>query len=157
MKNLLKIIKTDMKWGDFLVIAVVLLLGFSLWINLVLGFSSDAGVCEIVVKGEVIARYNLSRMEKDFQSENLLSIVDEFEEKISQDSLIIHMSSAGIDFDIFIEDGKIRFQESNCPDQVCVNTGFVHRAGEIAACVPAGVLVRIVGEYKADDPDFIAG
>jgi len=157
MKNLLKIIKTDMKWGDFLIIAVVLLLGFSLWINLVLGFRSTGGSAEIVVRGEVIAKYNLSNMEKDFQSEKLQSLVDEFSEEISDERIIIHMSSSGIDFELVFEDSKIRFHESNCPDQVCVNTGFVHRTGEIAACVPAGVLVRIVGEYKAEDPDFIAG
>ncbi len=157
MKNLLKIIKSDMKWGDFLIIGVVFVFGFSLWINLVLGFSSSADLCEIVVRGEVIAKYNLATMENDFKSENIYEYVSEFEEEISQDSIIIHMSSSGIDFDLVLEDGKIKFDESNCPDQVCVNTGFVHRSGEIAACVPAGVLVRIVGEYKTDDPDFIAG
>ena len=157
MKNLLKIIKNDMKWGDLLIIGIVLVLGFSLWINLVMGYSSEAGLCEIVVRGEVIAEYNLETMEKDFLSDNLYSFVDEFDEEVSQDSIIIHISSSGIDFELFIQDGQIKFQESNCPDQVCVATGFINRSGEIAACVPAGVLVRIVGGYESDDPDFIAG
>lgn len=157
MQNLLKIIKNEMKWGDFLVIGLILVLGFSLWINLVSGFSSDFGAAEVVVRGEVIAKYNLETMEKEFQSDKIADYLNKFDEEITGDRITLHMTSSGIDFDIILENGKIRFHESNCPDQVCVNTGFIHRSGEIAACVPAGVLVRVVGSYGESDPDFIAG
>lgn len=55
------------------------------------------------------------------------------------------------------EEGKIAFISSDCPDQVCVKTGKLHRAGEYAACLPNGVIVKIVkkGEGSPDDADII--
>jgi hypothetical protein len=37
----------------------------------------------------------------------------------------------------------IAFIESNCPDQVCVNTGIIHRDGQFAACMPNEVVLKI--------------
>lgn len=41
--------------------------------------------------------------------------------------------------------GKIRFSHAECPDQVCVHTGWITRPGEIAVCLPAGVIIKIEG------------
>ena len=41
-------------------------------------------------------------------------------------------------------DGRIRFERSDCPDKVCVNSGWHWRSGEIAACLPNGVVLKIV-------------
>lgn len=49
-----------------------------------------------------------------------------------------------------VKDGAARVVESDCPDRVCVNSGWLSRAGSSAACVPAGVLVRIDGEAEVD-------
>ncbi len=38
------------------------------------------------------------------------------------------------------------FVDSDCPDRVCVNTGMIHRAGEMAACLPNGVVLHIEGD-----------
>jgi hypothetical protein len=47
---------------------------------------------------------------------------------------------------IKIEDGAIAFFESDCPDQVCVHSGFLRRPGQWAACLPNRVLVTILGD-----------
>ncbi len=44
-----------------------------------------------------------------------------------------------------IQNGKARVRESTCPDQVCVHGGWLSRSGQIAACVPAGLCVQILG------------
>lgn len=44
------------------------------------------------------------------------------------------------------ENGRIRFEKANCPDQICVNTGWISRPGQVAVCVPAGVIVKITGD-----------
>lgn len=41
--------------------------------------------------------------------------------------------------------GRIRFSRADCPDQVCVNTGWIDRPGQIAVCLPAGVIIKIEG------------
>lgn len=57
---------------------------------------------------------------------------------------------AGHTVTLRVEDGKIRFLESDCPDRICVNSGWLSRAGQTAACVPAGITVRIDGETATD-------
>jgi hypothetical protein len=44
-----------------------------------------------------------------------------------------------------VKDGRIRVLESDCPHQVCVETGWIGRSGEIIACVPNRVVVRVDG------------
>lgn len=46
---------------------------------------------------------------------------------------------------IVAENGAVWFAEASCPDRVCVQSGKLTRAGESAACLPAGIVVRICG------------
>lgn len=57
------------------------------------------------------------------------------------------------------EDGNIRFEESDCPDKVCINTGKLNKAGQYAACLPNGIVLKIVpaGVYDEDDADIVVG
>lgn len=48
------------------------------------------------------------------------------------------------------KDGSIAFEASDCPDQVCVHTGRISRAGETAACLPNGLLLKIVSEGEGE-------
>lgn len=41
--------------------------------------------------------------------------------------------------------------ESTCPDQVCVRTGRLTRAGEAAVCLPARVILRLEGGEAGAD------
>lgn len=43
-----------------------------------------------------------------------------------------------------VKDGRIRFGTSVCPDHLCEGFGWLQNEGDWAACVPAGVWVRIV-------------
>ncbi|GAB1477022.1 NusG domain II-containing protein [Bacillota bacterium] len=55
------------------------------------------------------------------------------------------------------EEGNIAFIESDCPDKVCINTGSLHKAGEYAACLPNGIVLKIVpaGKRTDDDADIV--
>ena len=44
---------------------------------------------------------------------------------------------------IISENGAIWFESSGCPDQICVRSGKLSRAGESAACLPAGVVIKV--------------
>lgn len=55
---------------------------------------------------------------------------------------LIHFEE-GIKVTIEVQPGKIRFMSSECPDQICVNAGWVTREGHIAACMPARTVVSI--------------
>ncbi len=47
--------------------------------------------------------------------------------------------------------GYIEFLSSLCPDQVCVRTGRLTKAGEAAVCLPAKISVRLEGETVGYD------
>ena len=64
---------------------------------------------------------------------------------LAQDTTLTLTGRNDISVTIAIADGAARFVASGCPDHVCVNTGRVARPGATAACVPAGVVVRIDG------------
>lgn len=42
-----------------------------------------------------------------------------------------------------VRDGKVAIVEADCPNQVCVKTGWIRRPGEVIACVPNKVLVEV--------------
>ena len=46
---------------------------------------------------------------------------------------------------ILVSDGKIGFRESDCPDLVCVHTGMLSKAGDVAACVPNKTVITVSG------------
>ena len=50
-------------------------------------------------------------------------------------------------------------KQSDCPDQVCVNTGKLYKAGQYAACLPNGFVLKIVSEDNKNNnqPDIIVG
>ena len=52
---------------------------------------------------------------------------------------------------VVAERGRIRFEDADCPDKVCVHTGWISRAGQVAACVPNRALIKIVGESSDED------
>lgn len=44
-----------------------------------------------------------------------------------------------------LKDHKIRFLETDCPDKICVRTGFISKVGQSAVCLPNRIVVRITG------------
>jgi len=42
-----------------------------------------------------------------------------------------------------IENHQIRFLSSDCPDKICVNTGYIHNPTESAHCLPNKVSLTI--------------
>lgn len=51
---------------------------------------------------------------------------------------------------IVAENGGIRFEDSGCPDKLCVRSGVLRRSGSVAACLPAGVVIHVDGKKSVD-------
>ena len=52
---------------------------------------------------------------------------------------------------IYAADGKIWFGEAACPDHCCIRYGKLSKNGETAACLPAGVIIRITNGDGSND------
>lgn len=53
--------------------------------------------------------------------------------------------------------GKVAVIEADCPNHVCVRTGWRSRAGDVIVCVPNKTVVRILKEERNDDVDAVTG
>ena len=51
---------------------------------------------------------------------------------------------------VVINDGKVSMTEADCPDELCVKTGKISRAGETIVCLPHRVVVEIKGSPDDD-------
>lgn len=56
---------------------------------------------------------------------------------------------------IEVRNGQARFYSSPCRNQVCVHAGWQSRSGAVAACVPNGLSIQLLGGER--DFDGVAG
>ena len=63
--------------------------------------------------------------------------------------------SRGYTLTVAAENGAVRVSESDCPNQDCVHSGAISRAGQSVVCLPARIAVTLEG--AAADYDLIAG
>ncbi|MEI8198800.1 MAG: NusG domain II-containing protein [Eubacteriales bacterium] len=45
---------------------------------------------------------------------------------------------------VLAEAGKVRVASSDCPDQICVHTGWLTSAGQTAVCLPFKVVLKVI-------------
>jgi hypothetical protein len=55
-----------------------------------------------------------------------------------------------------IRDGRVAVTESDCPNHVCVRTGWRSRAGDVIVCVPNRTVVRIA-RGRSKEPEGVTG
>jgi hypothetical protein len=118
------------KAGDFILLAVILIIAVA---NLgMFTHRNDGDTTAVIIKdGKIIKEIKLDEI---------------------KDRLVI--KNEGIYNSIIVaENGRIRFEESDCPDKVCVKTGWISRPGQTSVCLPAGIIIKIAGE--SDDTDII--
>lgn len=62
------------------------------------------------------------------------------------------------DVTIEVTGNKIHFVDSTCRDKICIHAGFLSRPGEMAACLPNKVAIKIVdsGTGTSGQPDTYA-
>ena len=99
------------------------------------GNENNGAVCEISVDGKIVQTLDLSAPDYEF---NLIQ-------------------NQNIRFSV--KNHAIAFISSDCPDKICVRTGYISRAGQTAACLPNHVIIRITGANKKNNKnaDIIAG
>lgn len=87
-------------------------------------------------KGNVIA---------EIYYKDTLTKVIELSSKSPQEIILASAKNVRIIYD---GQGQIYFKSSDCPDKVCVNAGKLSTPPQTAACLPNGVLIKIVSLNK---------
>jgi len=114
-----------LKKGDFLLVILILAATVAAFAG-IRYFKNDAGGHKIAVikqDNKVIREIDLDRVEEPER----ITLTGKYNNKI------------------LVEKGRIRFEESDCPDLVCVHTGWLDERGSSAACLPNKVVVVIQG------------
>lgn len=125
------------KKSDFIILSVVLVVCAAAWFSYQFMFAGKAAKAEIYYKSQLVETVDLTAgVDKRFS--------------ISQNKNVV--------FHVY-PDGSICFEESDCPDKVCIHAGKLHTIGESAACLPNEIVMKIVakGQRSADDLDIVVG
>lgn len=57
----------------------------------------------------------------------------------------------GLTNTILVEHGRIRVDHADCPDQICVNQGFISDGATPIVCLPNKLIIQITGGGEALD------
>ena len=113
--------RSRLKWGDFVIIGAVLLLAAALTAALAAGTQGERLYAEIWQDNQLVER---------------VALTDDTDRTIDLDG-----------HNVIVLSGKsARMESADCRDQVCVRTGTLTRAGQVAVCLPNRVVLKIVGE-----------
>ena len=118
-----------LKKYDIFIISVILLFSFLSWIIYQYFIADQTSKAEIYHYSELLKTVDLGqRIDKNFSIEENPNIV----------------------FHLF-KDGSISFEESDCPHKLCIKAGKISRPGQFAACLPNGIIIKIVPVERAVD------
>lgn len=119
---------------DLIVILVLLLIAGGIALFKLFAVPSGGGIAQVYVGNALTREIDLSR--------------------VTQTEII--ELDARLKVKLEVSPGAVRFVESQCPDKLCIKTGTLKSPGEYAACLPAGVAVKIVSK-TGTGVDAIAG
>lgn len=125
------------KKTDIIIISILLILSVGGYVAYRKIFSDTKSLANIYYESKLVKTVDLSeKKDYTFRPEQ-------------NDHVLIHVYS----------DGSIAFEESDCPDKVCIHSGKLNTVGESAACLPNKIVIKIVRNDKQnkDDVDIIVG
>ena len=72
---------------------------------------------------------------KTVQTVDLSAVTDKIEIRPNDDYNVL----------IVAENGKIRFEHSDCKDKLCISSGELEKSGDVAVCLPAKTVITVTG------------
>ena len=119
-----------LKWGDFIVFALIAAITVTMFVYSISKKVTGTLIAQVFVENELLHEINLEELNVDKE-------------------ILFHDG----DIKIVAQKNRIRFEKSDCPDLVCVNTGWIEKPGHIAACLPNKMLIKIIG--SDDEVDVV--
>ncbi len=100
-------------------------------------WKTDSSIADVYQNGELIRSIDLSQV-----TESYTFTVE---------------GPAGVNT-IQVEPGRIRVEQADCPDQICVNQGWISDSLVPIVCLPNGLVIQIEASGKTESEyDSVAG
>lgn len=119
----------------FWVILIALVLAASAAAAVLLHVFASGTVANVYLNGECIRSIDLSTVTEDYtftvEGDACTNVVE-------------------------VAPGKIRVQSADCPDQVCVNTGWITDSSTPIVCLPNKLVIRIESDAGSSSVDVVA-
>lgn len=122
-----------MRRGDkilIIIIAAAIAIGYGWKIYVGYKFRNSQGIASIEINGKPYGRYDLGKVGSKIIK---LELPDD--------------ENSVVEFN----DGKVRIKDADCPDRICVKTGWVSKPGEMIVCIPYKVVIKVSGEKQDVD------
>ena len=116
--------------GDFLAVALVLLLAVAVGLLFLPQAGSEAAAVEIYMDGQLVKIIPLSEQVQFTVEGEYTNVIE-------------------------VSGGKVAIIESSCPGMDCVHSGAISTTGRSLVCLPNGLEVRVVG--TSGGVDFVVG
>lgn len=114
--------------ADIILIVLLLVLCAVIFGVIQIFVKKDGAVAVVKVDGKIVE-------ELDLKSENMIE-VGGYDGGVNK---------------IEVKDGKVRMTYADCPDELCVKTGWISKTGETIVCLPHRVVVEIKGVSSGVD------
>ena len=124
------------KW-DIIIIILLICLSFipELVFGVIMGQNYNGTYAEITLNGKLYKKILLS----EHRGEEQIEIETEYGYNT-----------------IEIKDASIRIIDSDCPDKICVKSGFISKSGELLVCLPHKLMVEVKSNNNEKNTDIIS-
>jgi hypothetical protein len=130
-----------LKWGDWALYGLIAILAVVLLISAPKAVAGTDAKAIVLEDGAILLEIPADRL---------------------QEGGTMNFEANGYHYVLTFEEGSIRFSQADCPDQICVKTGWISRYGQISACAPGHLILKIEGDPENQptgptDVDVIVG
>ncbi|MDR0314535.1 MAG: NusG domain II-containing protein [Oscillospiraceae bacterium] len=121
------------KKADIVLITLLILICFALFAPRI--FPQDTALTAVIYKnGQEVRRIELEGVQQSYK-------VD------------LHTSPDAV---LLVDKNKIRYIHAGCNDKLCINSGWLQKAGDVSACLPSKTFVVVEGKPSGSVPDAVA-
>lgn len=121
-----------MKKKDFILITVILIAIAALF-----GYTKFKDANE---EAAVVAVYKDNELYKEIQLDEEVEFTIKDGEHINK---------------VKVHDNGVEVTEANCPDKVCVKTGFITKPSQSIVCIPNKLNIKIIDNNSSDEIDAV--